>query len=201
VGRVDVVVVDDQAAPRTRLKPSGTSARTVTIAFAAFFAVFLVTHVVKFPGSVPYLKEMSRGQRMLDMQPSFSAADTYDRLEAFGPEGRQAYRRTILTVDVVFPVVFFLFLFAWARHVAPSRVGPRLARAVAAPAVVYFLADLVENAAILAMLAQFPERLSVLAASIGYVTVTKRVCMIIALLAPPGLLLATAVRRRRRAGQ
>lgn len=174
-------------------------ARTVTIAFLVFLSVFLTTHLVKFPGSVPHLRERSRGQRMLDMQPSFSAADTYRRLEAFGADGREAYRRTILTVDLVFPVAFFLFLFAWARHVAGgSPVGPRIARAVGAPAVVYLVADLVENVAILAMLSRFPERLAVLAASIGYVTVTKRVFMIIALLAPPAFLAAGAIRRRHR---
>jgi hypothetical protein len=174
-------------------------ARTVMLAFGVFLSVFFATHLVKFPGSVPSLKDKSRGQRMLDMQPSFSAADTYRRLEAFGSDGREAYRRTILTVDVVFPFAFFVFLFAWARHVAAaSGVEPRLARAMTAPAIVYLVADLVENVAILAILSRFPERLAILGASIGYVTVTKRAGMIIALLLPPAFLIAGAIRRRRR---
>lgn len=81
------------------------------IAFLIVLFLFTITHLMKFPGSVGYLREISNGQKTLDLQASFSSTETYQRLNAFGEIGRQMYMRTMLTVDLVFPLSMFIFLF------------------------------------------------------------------------------------------
>jgi len=81
--------------------------RTVALSFAVMLTVFAVTHLLRFPGSIRHLMDATGGRKILDMQPSSSADETYARLEAFGELGRELYLRAILTVDLVFPLSVF----------------------------------------------------------------------------------------------
>lgn len=173
-----------------------TRAKTVLAAFTLLLAVFLTTHLLKFPGSLARLMEVTQGRKILDMEPSFSADESYRRLEEFGEDGRRAYRRTILTIDLVFPLSAFAFLFLWGRFAAERwGAGGAATRALLALSVAYLALDFVENASVLAMLSRFPERLEFLGGHIGYVTRGKRLSMLGALLLP-GLLLLGALARR-----
>lgn len=168
-----------------------TRSKTVVIAFLLLILVFGVTHIVKFPGSVAYLREVTHGQAMLDMQASFSAQETYQRLEAFGDVGRRMYMRTILTVDFIFPLTVFMFLFLWSRY-ASDRIGmrPSLGKALVGVTIAYVTLDFLENLFIITMLNSFPRRLEFLGAFIGYLTVGKRISMFGALGLPAILLLS-----------
>ena len=167
-----------------------TRSKTVFASFLLLLVVFLVTHVAKFPGNVAYLREITGGQAMLDMKPSFSAEETYQRLEAFGDVGRKMYMRTILTVDFVFPLTAFLFLFLWSRY-ASDRVELRasLRKALLSLSIAYVVLDFMENLFILTMLSNFPARLQLPGRYIGYLTLGKRICMLSALVLPAILLL------------
>jgi hypothetical protein len=167
-----------------------TRLKSVLIAFGAVLVVFIITHALKFPGSLAYLMQATGGQKILDMQPSFSSAETYQRLDAMGEFGRRMYLRTVLTIDLVFPIAVFVFLTIWGRFAAErARLQPRLERAFRLLPATYLAMDFVENAVVLALLWRYPERLVVLGGIIGYFTRTKRLAMMLALFLPPALLL------------
>lgn len=167
-----------------------TRGRTVGFAALLLLGVFASTHAVKFPGSLAYLMEITQGQKILDMQPSFSENETYQRLAAFGELGRQMYMRTILTIDIVFPLTVFLFLFLWGKFsVERAGLRPLLRNLLLGLSICYVVLDFLENASILAMLFQYPERIEFLGNSIGYLTRGKRFAMLGAMVVPALLLL------------
>jgi hypothetical protein len=176
-------------------------AKQVLTAFLLFLAILLLTHLIKLPGTVPYLMEITGNQPILDLKASFSSAETYQRLEAFGDLGRRMYLRTMLTVDIVFPLSAFAFLLLLAAFAAErlKLVGPARRGLMALP-IAYLFLDFFENMTVVILLLNFPNQIEFLASSIGYLTVGKRVCMYAALLIPISLLgiggLLTSMARR-----
>jgi hypothetical protein len=147
----------------------------VLIAFVVALAVFAGTHLLPLPGTVHELMAATGGQPILDLQPSFSVPELYARLAAFGEEGRAMYGWMLVTSDIVFPLAVFAFLFLLARYAAGELSPPRPVRAVLlALPILYLVADLAENAAILMILSAYPEN-SALAGWVGYLTVAKRI--------------------------
>jgi hypothetical protein len=172
-----------------------TSRRSLLFAFVVAFLAFAATHLLPIEGNVRALTSATEGQPILDMKPSFSSDEVYQRLAAFGAVGRAAYRQTITTTDIVFPLSVFVFLFLLARYTAGRlNVGGRLRPLLLALPIAYFAADMAENAAVLAMLWDYPQRHDLIGGSIGYVTVVKRVAQAAALLGPLVLLLAGRIR-------
>jgi hypothetical protein len=80
------------------------SRRTVLIALAIAVTAFVVTHFLPIPGSVHEVLRATGGQLILDLKPSYSAEEVYERLMAFGDNGRAMYRRMMLSTDVIFPL-------------------------------------------------------------------------------------------------
>ena len=132
--------------------PSPTGVKSV-IAFLFVLFLFIVTHVIKFPGSVGYLMEITNGQKTLDLQASFSSAETYHRLEAFGEIGRQMYMRTMLTVDFIFPVSMLIFLFLISKYTSERwRMNPLFSEALGSLSIAYVTMDFQENLTIFFLL-------------------------------------------------
>ncbi len=102
--------------PAYKSKASVTRLKSVIAYFIILLSIFIVTHLLKFPGSVAYLMDITHGQKMLDNKASFSSGETYQRLETFGEPGRKMYMQTILTVDLIFPISMFLFLFSFSKY-------------------------------------------------------------------------------------
>ena len=163
--------------------PSSTKLKSVLAAFILLLLLFTSTHLMKFPGSVANLMSVTSGQKTLDLQASFSNTDTYNRLEAFGEVGRAAYIRTILTVDLIFPLSMFLFLFLLAKYTS-QQAGFRLNKVLRIFPFAYLALDFLENLFILILLSNFPESLEFLGSFVGYLTIGKRASMILALLMP-----------------
>jgi hypothetical protein len=174
----------------TALRLTMTRFKFLLAAFVFALSVFFVTHLLKFPGSVAYLMEVSNGEKMLDMQPSFSTEETYRRLETFGEFGRRIYVRTIVTVDIIFPLSAFAFLFLWAKYAAEQvDIRNSLRKVLWSLAIAYVTLDFLENISIIIMLSKFPERFEFLGTYIGYLTQGKRISMIGALVLPAVFLL------------
>ena len=173
-----------------------TSRRSVLIALAFAGAIFVVTHLLPIPGSVHALADATGGQPILDLEPSFSAEDAYNRLAAFGEDGRAMYRRTLLTSDIVFPLSLTAFFFLFARYAAEQTAPPKVFRAVLLTLpFAYFLSDFLENAGIFMMLTDYPVRHGLIGDNLGYVTVFKRIAQFAALLLPPALFFVAELRR------
>ena len=159
------------------------------IAFATLLVLFTVTHVIKFPGSVGYLREITQGLKTLDLEASFSSAETYQRLESFGKIGRQMYMRTMLTVDIIFPISMFIFLFLFSKYASEKwGLKPVLGRALRSLSIAYVMFDFLENLTIFFLLSNFPNRLEILGSYIGFLTVGKRIAMMGAVFIPIMLL-------------
>ena len=161
----------------------------VFIALLVVLLLFTITHIIKFPGSVGYLREITHGQKILDLQPSFSSAETYQRLEAFGEVGRQMYMRTMLTVDFIFPLSMFIFLFLFSTYASQLwRLKPAFYKALRSLSIAYVTLDFLENLTIFFLLLNFPDRLEFLGSYIGLITVGKRISMMGAIFIPAALL-------------
>ncbi len=172
--------------------------RHVTLAFGLLLVTFAVTHLLSFPGSLAHFREATGGQKILDMRASSSATETYERLSAMGENGRALYLRLIVTIDIVFPLAMlaFLLMFAWFAAQRADLAG-WTSRLLAAPPLLYFGLDLLENASVLAMLLQYPDRLEAFASIVGYLTRGKRASMMAAFLAPAVVLVISRAKASR----
>jgi hypothetical protein len=171
--------------------------RGVAIAFAVMIVVFTTTHVASFPGTVSHFREVTNGQVILDLRASSSADETWQRLDAMGEAGRDAYLKLIGVVDVVFPLSVTAALLALALFVAERMTLRRsLTVALASLPLIYLLLDLAENVLVLRMLLAFPERLAIEGELVGWLTRAKRGTEIAALLLPLAALLLSSVASR-----
>lgn len=176
--------------------PKPIAGRHLALAFFILLVTFAVTHLLNFPGSLAHFKEATGGQKILDMRASSSAAETYERLSAMGETGRALYLRLIVTIDIVFPLAMLAFLLTFAWFAAQRADLPAWGRrALSAAPLLYFGLDLLENASALAMLLQYPDRLEGIASIIGYLTRGKRAFMVVAFLAPLGVILVSTSSR------
>ena len=173
--------------------------RSVLLSLAVAIAAFVATHLLSIPGSVHQLMAATGGLPIFDMQPSFSPDEVYERLVAFGANGRALYSRTLVTTDVVFPLCVLAFLYLFARYIAQRTGAPAPLRLLLlALPFAYFLADMTENATIYLLLSDFPQRHETAAGGLGYVTLIKRVTQIAAILLPSALLILGIARRHAR---
>jgi hypothetical protein len=97
----------------------------------------------------------------------------------------------------ILPLSLFPFAFLLARRASAPFAGrtPITAFVLALP-FAYVILDLVENAAVLGLLAAYPERVRLLAVSLPYVTIFKRAASLLTLIVPLMLLGIRAVRAR-----
>ena len=165
-------------------------------AFIVGLFVVLTVHLVDFPGSVPNFRKESRGGVLLDVKPSFTEEAIYSRFEAYGETGRQNYLFRNLTVDIVLPLSLLPFLWLlMSQTVARFRSGSALRMGLLSLPIAFVIFDLAENASVVAMLANYPERLTSLAGILPWLTVIKRTASMAALFAPV-VILALALLRR-----
>lgn len=161
--------------------------------------VVLAVHFLDFPGSVPRFKKESRGGVLLDVAPSFHVDTTYQRLAAYGREGRSSYFFRNLTVDILLPFSMFPFLFLFMRKaLALEDFCKSLRLALLSFSFVYVLFDLAENAVVLVLLGEFPRRLDWLAGILPYLTLVKRVASVFALFVPVVIFTIVFGRRKSR---
>lgn len=170
--------------------------RTLFVLSALWAALVVFTvHLGNFPGSVPDFTRASGGGTLLDAIPAFTVDEVYERLDGYGDAGRENYAFRNLSVDILLPLSVFPFAFLLARRASARFVGRTLMRAsVLALPFAYVILDLVENAAVLGLLAAYPERVRLLAAGLPYVTILKRAASLLTLIVPLMLLGIRAVR-------
>ena len=171
--------------------------RTFVLATAVAFLVVFAVHFLDFPGSVPRFREASGGGVLLDASPAFSVDAIYKRLADYGEEGRRSYSFRNVTVDVILPLSMLPFLFLLMRSAVTS-LRPRRSFRVLLLSVplAYVLFDLIENAAVLALLANYPRRMDLPAGSLPYVTLVKRVASLLAIVVPLAILATRFLRGR-----
>jgi len=84
--------------------------RSKTPVAVAALIIFMVTVIFVLPGQSANASAETGGGDSPDLSFRYTVNDLYRMAEAFGPEGRSAYIRARLTFDVVWPIVYTLFL-------------------------------------------------------------------------------------------
>ncbi len=165
---------------------------------AAVLVVFAV-HFLNFPGSVPNFVKSSGGGVLLDVKPSFLVEEIYQRLADYGEEGRRNYTFRNLTVDLILPLSVLPFLFLLMLHALNQLSLGSVARMfLFSLPFIYVIFDFAENGAVLALLANFPDRIHLAANILPYLTVVKRAASILAIVSPLLIFGFLFVRRRTR---
>lgn len=173
--------------------------RNPTVFAAAFIWAVLVVvavHFLEFPGSVPDFQQKSGGGTLLDAVPAFTADGIYERLDAYGDEGRKNYAFRNVTVDILLPLSVLPFLFLlMLRAVAAVPVGRLVRAALLSVPLVYVICDLLENSIVLVLLNSYPERRDTLAMNLPTATIIKRIASLLAIGVPLMVLGFQSLRR------
>ncbi len=103
----------------------------------------------------------------IDIQFAYSPEKAYSLIESYGDETRAQYRKGLMTLDVIYPVIYTLFISIALMVLFPGNYKlawvPYLA----------FAADIFENAGIITMLSYYPQRLNVVALVTSFFTTVK----------------------------
>ncbi|MFN2501007.1 MAG: hypothetical protein ABR530_03225 [Pyrinomonadaceae bacterium] len=162
-----------------------TGRRTFLIAATAAFIVFFAVHFLDFPGSVPRFRELSGGGVLFDLTPSFDIDEVYQRLNDYGPQGRESYKFRNQTVDIILPLGLLPFLFLlMLTAVRSMQLNGWPAVLFLAIPVAYVIFDLLENGVVLGLLNTYPHRMDGAAQILPYITTVKRAASLLALIIP-----------------
>lgn len=173
--------------------------KALAISLAAFLITFLTTHFAPIPGSVMSVRSSMNHQKLFDQSPSFSIDETYRRIEAYGPSGREAYQLFTFTTDLIFPLALFSFLFALARYVcrrvaATQAAWTRILMTIAP--IAWLLMDLLENGTVLFLLWSHPAPQTFPALLLPYLTILKFSLLALAFGLPTFAFLRSLVRTK-----
>jgi hypothetical protein len=153
--------------------------------FLVFATVFIGTHLFELPASAKAVTQSLGGLEIFDRNPSFSSQEVYSRISSFPAPGLQLYMRFTHTIDIVFPLSLFAFLFLLGRFVTQRGLHHRtLARFVHALPMIWLGTDLLENGIVYYLLDEFPMKHNFLANTLGYITLVKFIFLVLSVLAP-----------------
>ena len=143
------------------------------VALAAL-VIFLLFTALVLPGQSQQAEMTSGGDSSPDTSFFYTPADLYRMAEAYGAAGRSAYIRARLTFDVVWPVVYALFLvtgisWLYGRAFSP---GSLWQRANLAP-LLGILLDYMENLSTSLVMWRYPARTPVVDSLAPLFTATK----------------------------
>ncbi len=125
----------------------------------AALLLFILFAIFVLPGFSEKSVQYSNGKGAPDTTLFYSGADLFSMAEAYGDAGRKSFINMRWTLDLVFPVIYTLFLVTSAswllRRVIPSGSKWRLLNLFPLTA---FILDLLENSATSLVMLRFPER-------------------------------------------
>ena len=129
----------------------------------------------------PLLPRSNAG--ILDIKYYYTARQAYEIISNYSLAERQQYAITAMTIDILYPIVYSLFLtalslFLIGRLAIRSRIIIRLSY-ISMGAAVF---DLLENTSLTIMMLNYPVKLNSLANIAGYFTAAKWTLVIAAIL-------------------
>jgi hypothetical protein len=124
----------------------------------AALLIFILFAIFILPGFSEESARYANGMGSPDTILFYSGADLFSIAETYGEEGRQAFLDIRWTLDLVFPLIYTLFLITSASwllcRVIPSGSKWRLLNLFPLAA---FILDLLENSATSLVMLRFPE--------------------------------------------
>ena len=137
-------------------------------------AVNLLFSALVLPNQASSVEVISGGAGTPDLSLYYSTDDLYRMAEAYGERGREAYVRARFTFDLIWPLVYTLFLttaITWLYGLSLAR-DSRWRRANLAP-VVGALLDYLENIATSVVMLRYPDRTPVIDTLASVFTLAK----------------------------
>jgi hypothetical protein len=145
--------------------------------------LYLLLTFVVFPFITGELGRLSGGASMLDMQFSYTPQQAFQAVEAYGEQGRPLYGISSLTADLLYPVVYSLLLALVMIYTFRRAFSPQspLQGTVYLP---FFtaLADYLENASVVVLLASYPQRPEAVAQAANVFTSLKWGLLLVSML-------------------
>jgi hypothetical protein len=139
----------------------------LTLLYVMFPALIL-------PAAEAQMKAYSGGVGPIDLKFTYTPAEVFGMVSAYGEAGRAFYRTIELTADILYPIAYTLFfgalLTAILRRAFPQ--NPMVHRLALIP-VLSFVMDMGENIGIITMLTQFPTQSELVAQVTGIFTTLK----------------------------
>ena len=136
--------------------------------------VFLLFSAIALPGQSAKVASYSGSAGSPDLSAYYSADDLYEMAETYGVEGRKAYIKARFSFDLLFPIIYLVFLctaISWInRRIFKTGSAWQLTNLLPIAA---FLFDLLENSAAALVIQRFPARTPFVAALAGYFTLLK----------------------------
>ena len=176
---------------------SGITSRTLLGSFVIFAIVFAGTHFFEIPRSSKAVAKALNGLEIFDKKPSYSSDEVYTRMETFPEYGRLLYKQFTYTIDVLFPITFFVFLILLARFtINKFRLSKPLQIGLQIIPVTWIGMDFIENAIIFNLLDQYPVKNHFLAGSLGYITLIKFTLLLLSIIAPATIIAFNNFRKR-----
>lgn len=161
------------------------SGRVLLGSFVIFAFVFVGTHFFEIPRSSKAVTKALNGLEIFDKKPSYTSDEVYSRIQSFPDSGIVLYKQFTYTIDILFPITLFAFLFLLSRFVVKRTAVGRTSQIVLMAIPVFWLSmDLIENTVIFNLLNNFPVKKCVLAGFLGYITITKFSLLLLSILAP-----------------
>jgi hypothetical protein len=143
------------------------------VALAAL-AIFLLFSALVLPRQASSAAEETGDAASPDMSFYYSAGDLYGMAESYGASGRAAYVRARFTFDLVWPLVYALFLvtaISWtSRQAFPPGSPWRLANLLPLLAALF---DYLENIATSVVMLRYPEPAALIGALAPLFTMAK----------------------------
>jgi len=125
-------------------------------------AIFLLFSALVLPRQAARAEQDTEDAGSPDMSFYYSADDLYEMAEAYGEEGREAYVRARFTFDMIWPLVYTLFLSTAISWLFSEAFAPdsRWQRGNLAP-VLAALFDYLENVSASLVMLRYPNRTAV----------------------------------------
>ncbi len=144
-------------------------------------AIMLVFNLVLLPGLIPVGNAPSI--KPLDLQFAYTPQMAYESLHSYSDAIRKSYIIGEMTVDIVYPLFYTLFLsfsiFLIYKH---KKDNNALAIQFALVPYIILVSDLLENTGIVTMLAKYPQELISIAWGTSYFSTLKWVTVAFSLL-------------------
>jgi hypothetical protein len=129
-----------------------------------FLALFIVMNAAILPWAGGRIDSYSGGVGPIDLQTSYTPAQVYAMVAAYGEQGRSFYILFELIGDSLYPLIYggffaLLLTFLWQRALPANQAVQK----INVLPVILILVDFVENAGIITLLATYPSQLTAVA--------------------------------------
>lgn len=142
-----------------------------------FMGLFFLFNLVIMPSGQRWLGGNTDEVGSIDLTLAASPSTLFNKVEAYGEQGRNVYRLFALTADVAYPIIYSIFLGLAItylfRRIFPAGSAWQKLNLLPFAALVF---DVFENLSIVALLSTYPQQISWLAILTIILNFIKWVC-------------------------